>query len=231
MPKAEDIWYALANTEVIFPPQKQLETFGSTFINYHLITEKMDAVNVIRIREGRIYAERPQVLTPVYFEQLLLEGFGKGTQQYIDWLRAHVHDLAFLKYGFRFRKEEIQETTVHENVDAVADRIKALVEKRSDPLTAVIKGVDDAWEVCLLKFITDIIRQSVPGNIMEMRKHRMLEEIRGVPRAVREEIERDFLSVGNDTERMKTLGAKLRHYGIFENYEDRFYELVRHLTK
>ncbi len=229
MPKPEDIWYALANTEVILAPQQKLETFGNTVINYHLLSEKMDAINEVRIREGRVHAERPQVLTPSYFERLLLDGFGEGASQYLEWLRENMEDLTFLKFGFRFRKEEIQEQIVHENLDAVATRVKNHVQELGDPLTAVIKGVDDAWEICLLKFATDTIRNSVPEHLTNLKRQKMLDRIEGVPRAVREEIERDFLAIGADAVKIKALGAKLHHYGIFESYEDRFYELVRRL--
>jgi len=230
MPSQDDIWYAIAHTEVVLPPRKRLETFGSTTIDYHLITEKMDAVHEVRIREGRIHAERPVVLTPAYVERMMLEGFGEEAKDYFDWLRDHMPDLAFLKYGFTFRKQERKESTVHENLDVVTARIKALVEEQDEPLAAVIKGVDDAWEICLLKFVTDTIRQSVPNHIHDLKKRKLLENIEGIPRAVREDIERDFLAVGSDASRMKVLGAKLRHYGIFESYEDRFYELVRRFS-
>lgn len=231
MPTPEDIWYALANTEVILPPQKRLATFGDTIINYHLISEKMDAVNEVRIREGRVHAERPQLLTAAYFESLMLEGFDEKAQQYVDWLREHMRDLAFLKYGFRFRKEAMHESTLHENLATVIARVKSAVEERGDPLTVVLKGVDDAWEICLLKFVTDTIRQSAPQNVKELKQRKMFEQIGGVPRAIHEEVGEDFEAVGDDPAKMRALGEKLRRYGIFEPYEDRFYALVRRLPR
>jgi hypothetical protein len=227
----DDIWYALANTEVLLPPTKRLETFGTTVINYHLISEKMDAVNEVRIREGRVHAEKPQVLTPAYFERLLLDGFGEEAQDYVQWLRSNFQDLTFLKYGFRFRKEEIQESTIHEDFKTAAARVTTFVKTQGDPLTAVIKGVDDAWEVCLLKFTTDIIRKSVPDHVNDFRKRKLFDEIEGVPLAVRHELESDFESAGSDSSKVKALGNKLQHYGVFENYEDRFYELVRRISR
>lgn len=230
MHRPEDIWYALANMEVLVPPKQRLETFGSTIITYHLISEKMDSVNEIRIREGKVHAERPQVLTHAYFEKLLLEGFGEEADQFSGWLRDHIKDLTFMKYGFRFRKEGETETTVHDNLKEVTARVKSLVENANDPLTTVIQGVDDAWEICLLKFITDFIRKSAPDNYKDLKRRNLLLEIEGIPAAVRDDIDRDFDAVGNDPAKMKQLGAKLRDYGVFENYEDRFYEVVRRIS-
>jgi hypothetical protein len=230
MPTPDDIWYAIANTEVLVAPEKLLETFGSTVIKYHLISEKMDAVNEVRVREGRVHAERPQILTPAYVERVLLDGFGAEAEGYIDWLRGHISDLTFLKYGFRFKKEEMSEQTIHESFETALARVKTHVAEKADPLTAIIKGVDDAWEVCLLKFVTDTIRKSVPQNYNELKKNRYLETTNGVPYSVHLEIDEEFKNV-SDSIKMKALGEKLRHYGIFEQYEDRFYELVRKYSR
>jgi hypothetical protein len=230
MPSSDDIWYAIANTEVLVAPEKLLETFDTTVINYHLLCEKMDSVNQIRVREGRVHAERPQVLAPAYVERVLLDGFGEEAQGYIDWLRGHISDLTFLKYGFRFKKEEVSESTIHESFETALARVKRHVEEKGDPLTAIIKGVDDSWETCLLKFVTDTIRKSAPQNFRDLKRGRFLEDRNGVPHAVHLEIEKDFEEVGTDSTKMKTLAEKLRHYGIFEQYEDRFYELVRRIS-
>ena len=61
--REHDFHYALENTKVILPPQKRLETFGTTVLNYHLITEEMDAVNRMLVREGRIHAQKPELVT------------------------------------------------------------------------------------------------------------------------------------------------------------------------
>ena len=230
MPTDDNIWWALANTKVLLEPRQRLETFGTTVISYRLISEKMDTANEISVREGQVHAERPQLLTPAFFQKLMLEGFGEDGARFSDWLNDHAKDLAFLKYGFRFRREESRETTVHDTLANVAARVRGDVEQRGDPLTAVIQGVDDAWEVCLLKFMTDTIRKAVPGHVMDMKQHRMFELLDGIPRGVREDLERNFETVGNDRSKLKALAAKLRELGVFDAYEDRLFALVRQLA-
>jgi len=44
----------------------------------------------------------------------------------------------------------------------------------AEPLSAVIQGVDDAWEVCLLKFTIDMIERSSGGNIGDFRKRGLI---------------------------------------------------------
>src|SRR5437868_10743398 len=79
--KQDDIEYALENTQVILAPDRQIATFGTTSFEFHLISELMDRVDQVRVRTGRIDAERPQILSPEYFSRLLLEGFGEKAQQ------------------------------------------------------------------------------------------------------------------------------------------------------
>ena len=90
----DDFHYALENTKVIHAPQRRLETFGTTVLNYHLITEEMDAVNRMRVREGRIHAQKPELVTPDHFAKLMLDGFGEKAEKYADAVSEFAEDVA-----------------------------------------------------------------------------------------------------------------------------------------
>jgi len=166
----DDFQYAIENTRVILAPEGKIASFGSTSFRFYLISELMDQVNEIRVRDGRIHAERPQILTPEHYCRLLLEGFGEKAQKYVDQLREHTRDVAVLRYGFQFRKTEVTENTVRDTMEAVIARTKLKIERSEEPLSAVIQGVDDAWEVCLLKFTIDLIERSTGGNMGDFRR-------------------------------------------------------------
>src|SRR6266404_9072865 len=170
----DDFDYALENTRVILAPEHQIATFGSTSFNFYLISELMDRVNQVRIRNGKIQAERPQILTPEHYCRLLLEGFGEKAERYVDQLREHARNTAVLRYGFQFRKTDVTERMFHDPIEAVVARTKSQVEDLQEPLSAVIQGVDDAWEVCLLKFTIDMIERSAGGNIGDFRKRGLI---------------------------------------------------------
>lgn len=219
-----DFWYAVNNTEVVHMPTRRLETFGVTMLNYHMLSELMDSVNQVRVREGRIQAYRPQVIPATILADSLLEGFGPEAEAYAKWLREHLH---ILQYGFRIRKEEISEHIVSSNLQLVLDQVRRDVKKKDDPLSAIVVGVDDPWEVCLLKLMVDVIRNSAPGNFRDLERGRFLDLNGDVPRAVRMEIEAEFKAAAQDPERVKPLGRKLQQYGLFEQYEDRFFSLLK----
>lgn len=206
-------------------PKNHLETFGATNVHYHMVSELMDTVNQIRIREGAIQSRRPQIITPACYANEMVNGFGKDANEYIDWLRSHAKEMRILQYGFQIQKTELSEHVVSGNVKEIIEQVKKQIIDKNDPMSAVIYGVDDPWDVCLLKFMVDVIRNSAPFNFNELGRHNLLDDVNGAPRAIRDEIERGFLLASRDKTMITPLGNKLRKYGLFEEYEDRFFAL------
>ncbi|HEX8371444.1 MAG TPA: hypothetical protein VF585_01585 [Chthoniobacterales bacterium] len=169
----DDFQYAIENTVVVRPPTRNIQTFGTTTFRFYLVTELMDRVNEIRVREGRIEAERPQILTAEKMSRILLEGFGEKAGRFAEMLR-HNPDLGnFLRYGMQIVKRDMTETTAHESMELVLNTIDARIAA-SDETSVIIQGVDDAWEVCLLKFSMDLIQQSLGGNVSDLRRRKLL---------------------------------------------------------
>jgi hypothetical protein len=219
-PQEFDFWYAVNNTEVLEPPRGRLETFGATLINYRLVTELMDAVGQVRVREGRIQSFRPEILTPqALLESPLEQGFRAGpSEDFVRWLREHESDLVLLKYGFKIRQETTTESIVHDSIENVVARVRADMKTREDPLSALVLGVDEPWEVCLLKLLFEVVRRSAPGNARDLRAD---------PDGSRHEIEHAFRLAARDRARLAPLAALLARLGKFKDYEDRFFALVR----
>ena len=170
----DDFQYAVENTRVIVAPEQQIATFGSTSFRFYLISELMDQVNEVRVRDGRIDAERPQIVAPDQYARLLLEGFGDQAQQYAEQLRERMRNVAVLRYGFQFRKTQVTENRVRDSIEAVIAKTRSKVENANEPRSAVIHGVDDAWEVCLLKFTIDLIARSSGENLGDFRRRGLL---------------------------------------------------------
>ena len=174
---ADDFQYALENTRLLLGPRRKIETFGNTQFRFHLLTESMDRVNEIRVREGTVHAERPLLLTPEHHARILLENFGDKASEFADWLRQPGRPLAtVLKYGFQFRRSEVRESVVHDSLEAVSERVREEVAATQDaePLSAVLQGIDDAWEICLLKFTMDLVQGSSATNLGDMRRRGLL---------------------------------------------------------
>ena len=229
-PSKFDFRYAVDNTEIIAMPSKTLETFGATVLNYYLISELMDVVDKVRVREGRIHAERPQIVTPEAYTEAALEGFGEEAEKYVDWLQQHSQQLRILRYGFKIRKEEFSEHVISDNVKAVTERVQEEVRNKNEPFSAIVRGVDDPWDVCLLKLIREVLTSSVPANVQELESHHLFGQTDGIPNVVRDEIEQAFEAASADRSRIKALSGKLQQHGVFKKYEDRFFALVKGTT-
>jgi hypothetical protein len=168
----DDLQYALENTKVIVSPERRIQTFGATSFHFYLVTEMMDTANEIRIRDGRIQADRPQILTAENIAKLTLEGFGEKAQKFAELLQSR--HAAMLSYGFQIRKDDLSENLVHDSVQAVLERVTNQVPESLRSASAVIHGVDEGWEVCLLKFTVEMIQHSAGRNIQDFRRKGLL---------------------------------------------------------
>lgn len=222
-----DFWYAVNNTEVVLMPSGRLETFGSTVLHYHLVTELMDTANQVRVREGRLKAGQPTIVTPEAYARFVLDGFGDEASQYLEWLRQHEKEIRILQYGYTLRRESFSEHVISDPLKAVVERVKTQVQERNDPLSAVVVGVDTPWDVCLIKLFREVIQRSAPHNVRDLQKRHLFDDQDGLPRGVRAQIDADFLQASRDANFIKTLAQKLQQMGVFEEYQDRFFSLVK----
>jgi hypothetical protein len=222
-----DFWYAVNNTEILVLPKRHLETFGNTLINYTLVSELMDSVGQVRVREGRMQAMRPQIITPAAYSNMVLEGFGEQAERYLEWLREHEDQVRVLRYGYTLKQEAFSEQVVTDSLESVLGRVKEAAAGKRDPFCAVIKGVDTPWDVCLIRLFWQTVQNSAQANIREMSERHLFEMRDGIPMALREEIDAAFAIAEKDASRVKPLGKLLQDKGVFEHYQDRFFSLVR----
>lgn len=174
MVNADDFQYAMENTRVVVEPERKIETFGATTFRFLLVSELMDEVSAVRVRDGSIEAERPRIVAPQHFHKMLLEGFGEKAREFADWLEGHGELIKILRYGFTLKKTDLEEHILHEPLESVLGRLEAEVRSHPASQTVLISGVDDAWEVCLLKFTADVIKRSAGSNLEDWQKRGLL---------------------------------------------------------
>ncbi len=178
MHSQDNIHYALETTRVLREPDHRIQTFGETRFEFQLISELMDRVGEVRIRTGEVEAQRPRILRPEAFREIEFEGFNDSArarfEKMMEKFRAEGKDLAFLQYGFQFRRGEVHEEIVHDSMDAVRERVLEDIRRSGDPSRAVIEGVDDAWEVCILKFSFEMILRSHEINAFDFKRRGLI---------------------------------------------------------
>ncbi len=176
MPSEFDIQYAVENTQVIHEPDRRIDTFGSTQFEFQLVTELMDEINTTRIRVGQITAEKPMILRPdpSAVADFDFDGFGPQGEAFGNFLRENLHKLAILKYGFRFKIGDMQEEIIHEPIEQVCEKLLEAIRISGNPMRAVITGVDETWEISLLKFTVEMIEKSQKINMFDFKRRGLL---------------------------------------------------------
>ncbi len=125
----ERVEYALAHTEVIRSPRQKLATFGVTSVYYHLVTEPVysESTGEARetvIRDGRVIAEQPKIVTPTYLTRL--EGFGESARRYVDRLAAEYPHTPGLFYSYRNEPKNL--VIVSDSPEAVIYRLNEKID-------------------------------------------------------------------------------------------------------
>ena len=226
----ERIQQAVKHTEILRPPKQSLSTFGTTNIHYYLVTEPVYTeveknVSETVVREGRVTAQRPRIVTPYYLSQL--EGFSPDAKRYFDALiKAHGPDAPGLLYIYKNEPKEL--TIVSDNLLSVVDKLSSEIDKRGDPLTSIIKGEDELWDVSLMKFIYEITRRSLRNNLLQLRGRGLLDvDSGGIPVDARQRIDELFGRVLEGEYEPSELKKELDRWGLFEEYEDRFFNIFK----
>jgi len=228
----ERIAEAARHTEILRHPRQHLATFGITNIHYYLVTDpayselvEEAAAGETVIREGRVIAERPKIVTPYYLTNL--EGFSPDARQYFEMLlRAHGPDTPGLFYTYKNEPQELN--IVSDGWSAVVRKLNDEIDKKGDPLASIIKGQDDLWDVSLLKFIYEITSRSLPDNVAQLGSRGLLGMTRGgIPVGARQRIEEMFQQVALGQIEPSELEGELNRWHVFEEYQDRFFALVR----
>lgn len=164
----------METTRVLREPDHRIQTFGETRFEFQLISELMDDVGRVRIRTGEVEAMKPRILRPEPYQQIELEGFDATARARFDAMvekfRSEGRDLAFLQYGFRFRRGAVTEEIVNESIEAVRERVLDEIRRTGNPSRAIIEGVDDAWEISVLKFSFEMILRSHEINAFDLKR-------------------------------------------------------------
>jgi len=226
----ERIRRAVEHTEILRAPRQSLYTFGTTNIYYYLVTEPaysevVDTDTETVVREGHVLAERPKIVTPYYLAGL--EGFSTDARKYFESLiQEYGPNVPGLFYAYKNEPKGLNIVSGHWR--AVVDKINAEIDQRSDPLAAIIKGLDELWDVALIRFIFEITRRSLSHNIGQMGARGLLDiDSSGIPADARLRIEDLFRQVSRGETAAAVLKEELDRWGLFDEYEDRFLNIFR----
>ena len=213
----------LAGIEILRAPRRRLATFGATRIEYHLISPLAGTPARTRLREGSVVSERPKILTPEAFQERF-EGFGDDAAEFARWANAAYRDLLrALEYNFRNQGQAARE--VGEDARLVAENLLKDLDARDQTERAVIRCPDAGWSLALMKFTLDEASRSFPTHLRDLERRGAFAPDGGEMERRRRKVEAMFPAAARDPLAREELGRRLREWGLFEEYEDRFLSL------
>jgi hypothetical protein len=216
---------AMTQTQILRPPKHHLATYGTTVFDYVLLCPLSEPAGTTRLREGRVTAQRPHILTPELWKKRF-EGFGEETELYqgaMDSLFGEA--LRALEYTF---KNALEKTTIeHRPVLELADRIKSVMDQEDAPRAVLLQSPDTVWGLAVMKFIVEMTLRSFPVNLRELEEHDAFDPHKREETRARRHIETLFKEAAANPALIEKLGHTLKASGRFAEYEDRFFALVR----
>ncbi|ACL70997.1 hypothetical protein [Halothermothrix orenii] len=243
MEERKKIREALKETEILKFPDKLISPSQSTTLHYFVLAEPY-YLEVLenegpetKVREGKITWEKPKLLTPGYV--LNMEGFSKEAKKALQLMSQNHPDLAGFLYKMNYKKESLRTFSVSKSIEQTSDRIKDEIKEKGDTMTAIIKGIDELWDVSLMKLVQELIIKSMYKSQIPYYEDRgflstddkgyyvVTRNLEGLPIAVSEEIEKMFDRVKSGDLDPSVLKRELDRWGVFEAYQDRFFDLFR----
>jgi hypothetical protein len=187
-----------------------------------MVCQQSDSIDKVVVREGHLKALKPAIITPGSLGQVDVGDLGEDAKHYADWLAKHAHELRIMQYGFTLQKQELKEYVVTDHLDNVLERVKEEVTGKDDPLSSILVGVDDPWQVCLMKLMVELVQHSAQGNIQDFKQHSL-----DLKKRLVNNIDKAFLEASRDSSKINALADMLKQNGLWEKNEDRFFALVK----
>ena len=240
----EKIKHAIENTRLLKEPEKLLSTYEATTVHYYMLSipfyiefEGKDPASETVIREGKITWQKPKLITPGYI--LRMEGFSDEAKKAFHMLAGENADIALMFYKLKFIKDYDHMEIVSNSVEEVFRKITRDINNRKDPFCAIISGLDEYWDVSLMKFIYDLASTSAQfSQFPDLTRRNLLnldslgmtvvsKDKNGVPLVAKKEIENLFYLYEKGEIEAKNLKREIDSWGLFEIYEDRFFNLFK----
>ena len=225
MPKPSPFHKLLQQIQVVAPPKHRLATFGSSKIEYTLVTNVPGLPDRTKLRLGHVTAEKPMIITRETLKDRFV-GFGDKAVELADRMVGYYGEaLRGLEYQFH---NELSSTRIEL---ATPDRVmKSLLnehEKEGGYRKALISGNEKYWELSIMKFIIEETLASFNANLQELNERGFFDGEKRVIENQHREIRFLFKKGAQDKSVIGDLARKLKEYNLFEHYQDEFFKLVK----
>ena len=148
-----------------------LFTFGESVLEYLLVTEGQPPQRMVKIRKGEVKVTRPLIIRPDSDSPEFLNFFDDAQDE-----RAMAFMLARTAAfsNLRFSNETGPERIVSDQIEEAVAKLQKQLDSEDEDRVAIITAPASVAGLAVLKYTTDRVIQSAPGNLQELREKGLL---------------------------------------------------------
>ncbi|MCA9037395.1 MAG: hypothetical protein KDA91_19800 [Planctomycetaceae bacterium] len=153
------------------PVEYGLFTFGDSDLPYFLVTSSSQKEGTVSIRQGQVTVSRARIITPDNMHPEIRNFFEDDDEaSMIQFLMARTAAFSNLKLSNSAGPDRIVTDTIEE---AVA-RLNRQLDDQEEDRTAILSAPYALAGFAVLKYASDRVISSAPGNISELRERGLL---------------------------------------------------------
>lgn len=156
------------------PVRYSLFTFGASDLAYYLVEDSDQPGQPVRLLRGKVTITRPMIITPgsdrPEFEGFFEDGDWEGVA---GFLLARTAAFKNLKLTNQHGAAEI----VSDSVEEVVSRLNRQLDAEEEDHVAILTAPHGLGGLAVLRYATERIIDSAPGNIQELRERGFLPDL------------------------------------------------------
>ncbi|MBA2123561.1 hypothetical protein B9J78_01255 [bacterium Unc6] len=164
--KIEQVW---KDTTIVKPSKRRLYTFSETRLPYILLAKSLVRDTDTVVRKGEVIVGRP-ILYRAGANHPLLEGFGDMNKTLNHFILSRLAYIPPYKYNNTMHCVKV----ISELQKDLIEKLSVQIDSEEDMLTAIIKGSPYMWEVSVMRYVIEMIANSLPSNITDLKEHGFL---------------------------------------------------------
>lgn len=219
--------HAMQKTKIVRLPQQKIFTFWETSFSYRIVSsapagEEPTNQNHSVVSSGNFQCAKPIIITRQEEFEQKFPGFDEVARQFANERYEQLTN-RLVSLGYHFQNSFEKQSSSSLSADDTLDQL--LKDSSIDKQTTAIILTESGYEhIGLVRAAMEMIMRSAPNNFLQLQEHGLLDSEEDRRRS---EIEILFYEAENMGLSKEKLGKKLQQYGLFEEYEDRFFKLFR----
>lgn len=144
-----------------------LFTFGDSDLEYYLVVDSEEPNEPVEVHRGSVKVTRPMLITPNNARPEFLNFFDDDeVGGMVDFLMARTAAFSNLRIENRKSKSEL----LSDSVEEIVARLNKSLDSDGEDRVAILTAPHGLGGVAVMKYTTDRIMESAPGNIQELRE-------------------------------------------------------------